>query len=161
MQVFISVFFGSTLKTVRGRPEFHRAQSFFKGSLHLGSIFGKASRYVPGEQKMTFTKPLTISECAAKTLLAAWNSRDLLRLRSALVQTDAISIAHLPAFEQERFELLHEIAKMMRWTGQPQSSEDLEAGLGLLRHLAHPAHPAEPVWITEAPQPEMRVSVRH
>jgi hypothetical protein len=112
----------------------------------------------------TATKPLTISECAAKTLLAAWTSRDLLRLRSALAQTDAVATGQMPPFEQERFELLQEIARMMRlWTHEPHCAEDLDASLGLLRHLANAPAPGacSAKRVMAAPLFEMPVSVLH
>ena len=50
-----------------------------------------------------------------------------------------MSAGDLPPFEQERFELLQDIAGMMRrWTKErPEiNAEDLDASLGLLCHLA-------------------------
>jgi hypothetical protein len=152
---------------VPGAGRFHPGPTLYIEKVNLFARFSAGARDMFRVSLKTSgfisKRPLTISECAAKTLLAAWTSRDLLRLRSALAQTDAVSSGNLPAFEQERFELLQEIAGRMRmWIERPQhvadyNSEELAASLGLLGHLAG----SGPGRATAAPQFEMRVCVRY
>jgi hypothetical protein len=59
---------------------------------------------------MMNSKPLTLSERRARALLAAWNSADLARLEDTIESTVALSQAPLSTSEQERLDLLQEVA---------------------------------------------------
>ena len=85
------------------------------------------------------SKPLTLSERRARALLAAWNSADLARLEDTIESTVALSQAPLSTSEQERLDLLQEVASTIRTWVSTASSEhhsELKMSLGLLRHLA-------------------------
>ena len=105
---------------------------------------------------------LSISGHCARLLLAAWNTADLSRLRSALDLAEGVQPSRLPYSEQERLELLHEIAAMIRqWMQRQRTGEDLKASLDLLRHLARGPMEATPFHIKEALPPGMPVYARH
>ena len=85
---------------------------------------------------MTFPKPLSASERSAREILAAWNSGDVVRLRSVLGHAGP-TFDGASAAEQERFEMIGEIAANLRaWMDNGSQREDLDASLALLRHLA-------------------------
>jgi len=105
---------------------------------------------------------LSVSGHCAKLLLAAWNSADVSRLRSALDLAEGVQPARLAYAEQERMELLQEIAAMIRyWMDSPKSGEDLKASLDLLRHLAQNPRVPSPFFIKEALLPEMPAYARN
>lgn len=105
---------------------------------------------------------LSISRHCARLLLAAWNSADVSRVRSALDLAEGVHTARLGYSEQERVELLHEIAAMIRqWMNREKSGEDLNASLDLLRHLAQGSGLSSPAYIKEALPLEMPVYARH
>ena len=87
---------------------------------------------------MTSTESLTVSDCFARSLLGAWNSGDLLRLRNELNQVALADRSGLSGFEQERIEIVQEVAKTIRvWlNGARKKHTELNVALVLLRHLA-------------------------
>jgi hypothetical protein len=119
---------------------------------------------------MTEPKILTASERCARSLLAAWNTGDLAALEAALRQSAAAEETELSSGEEERMEIVQEIAvniqmwlRGVRWT----KPADLNTNLELLRHLARcegrgtngvdrPQTAAK-----EVPRLEMLVSVLH
>jgi hypothetical protein len=111
---------------------------------------------------MNTSAELTRSERDARKLLAAWNSGDLARLEAALStipESEASS-----AGEEERFELLREVARNIRgWVDE--ASEDrqseLKMSLGLLRHLARATRIQEASIEIEAAEatPELRLEM--
>jgi hypothetical protein len=89
---------------------------------------------------VTCCKPLTISQCYAKSLLVAWDSGESPSVETVLGQTALVNQAQLSSSERERFELVHEIGCIMKaWQDSPNRQEEttLTAALSLLRHLAH------------------------
>lgn len=89
---------------------------------------------------MTATYSLTQSECFARSLLAAWNCGDLLRLREELSKIAAADHSSLSEFDLERFEIVQGVAQTIRaWlSGARKRHADLNIALELLRHLATP-----------------------
>ena len=87
---------------------------------------------------MTLTDSATVSECIARSLLTAWNSGDLLRLRDELRQIAVADHSSLSEFEHERIEIVQGVAQTIRaWlNGARKKHEDLNIALALLRHLA-------------------------
>jgi hypothetical protein len=87
---------------------------------------------------MTSAKSVTVSERFARSLLAAWNRGDLPRLRDELNQVAVADHSSLPVFEQERIEMVQEVAKTMRvWLGGARRKHtELNVALALLGHLA-------------------------
>ncbi len=82
-------------------------------------------------------KTLSISGHCARILLAAWNSADLTRLKSALDVAQEVKTESLSFAEQERVEMVHEVAGMIRqWLQRQRTTEDLTVSLELLRHLS-------------------------
>ena len=88
---------------------------------------------------MTDPRTLTTSERCARLLLAAWNTGDLAGLESALRRASAADRTGLSSSEEERMELVREIAggiqmwlRGVRW----ERPADLATHLDLLRHLA-------------------------
>jgi hypothetical protein len=84
-------------------------------------------------------KSLSASERCARLLLAAWNTGDLAGLESALRQASVANSPELSSSEEERMELVREIAggiqmwlRGIRW----EKPADLNTHLELLRHLA-------------------------
>jgi hypothetical protein len=126
---------------------------------------------------MTYPRTLTASERCARSLLSAWNTGDLAGLEAALRQANAAGQTTLSSGEEERMELVREIAgciqmwlRGVRWT-QPA---DLGTHLDLLRHLARNegateeprrvqenGEPVDRVAAKEVPRLEMLVSGRH
>src|SRR5262249_8934195 len=124
---------------------------------------------------MTDGKHLTGSERCARLLLAAWNTGNLAGLETALRQASEASQAELSPCEEERMELVREIAGGIRnWMrgvreGKPS---DLNVHLDLLRHLARCEGMSKTLAgarsiegsgprLTEAPRLEMLVSGPH
>jgi hypothetical protein len=87
---------------------------------------------------MTYTGSLKDSERFAQSLLAAWNSGDVPRLRSELCQIAATDSSSLPAFEGEKMEIVQGVAQTMRvWLGGARGKHaDLNIALALLQHVA-------------------------
>jgi hypothetical protein len=123
---------------------------------------------------MTEPKILTASERCARSLLAAWNTGDLAALEAALRQSAPAGNMELSTGEEERMEVVQEIAnniqmwlRGVRWT----KPADLNTNLELLRHLARSegqnsesfSEPriAAKVAAREVPRLEMLVSVLH
>jgi hypothetical protein len=92
---------------------------------------------VETQQTMTSAESLTASERSARSLLAAWNSGDLPRLRQELKQVAAADHSGLSTFEHEKFEIVQGVAHTMRvWLGGAKRKHaDLNIALTLLRHL--------------------------
>jgi|HubBroStandDraft_6_1064221.scaffolds.fasta_scaffold49261_2 hypothetical protein len=88
-------------------------------------------------QTMTVAESLTVSERFARSLLAAWNSGDLPRLRQELKQVASADHSGMSAFEHEKFEIVQGVAQTMRvWLGGAKRKHaDLNIALTLLRHL--------------------------
>jgi hypothetical protein len=88
---------------------------------------------------MTHTDSLPGSERFAKSLLSAWNSGDIPRLRQELSQIAVTDYASLPlsAFEHERIEIVQQVAQTIRvWlSGAKRKHADLNIALALLRHM--------------------------
>jgi hypothetical protein len=106
----------------------------------------------------TTMNTLSVSKHCARMLLAAWNSADLSRLQSALTLAEGVQAGRLAYAEQERIELVHEIASMIRqWMKQQRTGEDLNASLQILRHLAQDVEAISALHIREALLPEMPV----
>jgi len=87
---------------------------------------------------MANEKPLTASERCAWSLLMAWESGDLPKLQDRTQGALAMEMAGPPS-EQERMELVQEVASRIRlWLqgGRGNAQNDLSASLKLLRHLA-------------------------
>lgn len=90
------------------------------------------------KEQMTETKPLTPSEQCARSLLAAWNRGDLATLQ-ARMDMGFPSESGITSFEEERIELVQEIASTIRlWLlgMRRRNSADMDASLRLLRYLA-------------------------
>ena len=89
---------------------------------------------------MTIVGCLQGSERFARSLLKAWDSGDVPRLRSELTQIAVTDFSSQSALEQERFEIVQEVAKIIRaWLGGARSEHpDLNIALALLRHVAAP-----------------------
>jgi hypothetical protein len=87
---------------------------------------------------MTFTDSPTVSEDFARSLLAAWDSGNVPRLREELSQVAGADCSSLSAFEQERIEIVQEVAQTIRvWlSGGKRKHADLNIALALLRHFA-------------------------
>lgn len=130
------------------------------------------------DPKSLTTSPstLTTSERCARLLLAAWNTADLAGLEAALLQAAAADQAGLSPCEEERMELVREIAAgIQTWLRGVRMSQpaNLNVHLDLLRHLARtegasskksPANEDDldgSIRITEGPRLEMLVSGPH
>ena len=87
---------------------------------------------------MTFTDSPKVSERFAQSLLAAWNSGDLPRLRDELSQIAVADHPNLSEFEHERIEIVQGVAQTIRaWlNGARKKHADLNIALALLRHMA-------------------------
>jgi hypothetical protein len=122
--------------------------------------------------KMTDSTPhfpgLTCSERCARLLLAAWNTGDLAGLEAALRQASAAESMELSSSEEERMELVREIAGgIQMWLRgvRRNTPADLNTHLDLLRHLARceglketRVVAAKPTAAREVPRLEMLVS---
>jgi hypothetical protein len=120
-------------------------------------------------------KSLTNSERCARSLLAAWNTGDLVALESAVRESAGIGGGECSAGEEERMEIVHEIASNIQmWLRGVRSTKpaDLNTNLELLRHLARNEGAGEEaasgdevfagrVAAREVPRLEMLVSVLH
>ncbi len=70
---------------------------------------------------------------SARALLAAWDSADTERLYATINQVCSRKSAH----DMERAEVLEEIGRAMHaWMEGHKTTEDMDACLSLLRHLA-------------------------
>jgi hypothetical protein len=89
---------------------------------------------------MTYTDSLIGSERFAQSLLAAWNSGDVPRLRNELREIAAADSSSMSAFEGEKMEIVQGIAQTLRvWLGGARGKHpDLNIALALLRHVAMP-----------------------
>ena len=77
---------------------------------------------------------------SARALLAAWDSADARRLQAAV---NEVFSAGYRASDIERVELLEEIGCAIgEWMEGRRTTEDLDACLSLLRHLAGAGHKA-------------------
>jgi hypothetical protein len=87
---------------------------------------------------MPTTESLIGSAAIAQSLLAAWNSGDVPRLRDELSQIAAADGSGLSVFEHERIEIVQGIAQTIRvWlSGARKKHADMNIALSLLRHLA-------------------------
>jgi hypothetical protein len=88
---------------------------------------------------MTSTQPLTASERYARTILTAWNKRELNELQSTLTQSPALAPETLSAEERERMELIQGLGQdLLIWdaAGRAENAANQSAALALVRHLA-------------------------
>jgi hypothetical protein len=94
------------------------------------------------------------SRRSAKLLLAAWNSGDCRRMRTAIDQAHALEPTS-PG-EAERMEMIHGAGRAIgQWMEAGKLSADLDASLEVLRHLAG-SGPA--VGLSVVPRLERRAS---
>lgn len=92
------------------------------------------------------------SRNAARTMLSAWSSAGALLIRRAADRADALQPAS--TLEEEQIEMLREACAVLRgWTEGRDAGADLDAALGVLRHLAGGA-------VREAVLPETPACVR-
>ena len=85
---------------------------------------------------MTCTQPLTASERFARSVLTAWNKRELNELQSTLRGTAAEALS---AEERERMELIQGLGQdLLLWdaAGRAGNTANQNAALALVRHLA-------------------------
>ena len=85
---------------------------------------------------MTCTQPLTASERYARSILTAWNKRELNELESTL--TGRAPAASCPE-ERERLELIQGLGQdLLLWdtAGRAENAANQKAALALVRHLA-------------------------
>ena len=85
---------------------------------------------------MTCTQPLTASERFARSVLTAWNKRELNELQSALRGTAAEALS---AEERERMELIQGLGQdllLCDASGRAENAAKQNAALALVRHLA-------------------------
>ena len=85
---------------------------------------------------MTCTQPLTASERFARSVLTAWNKRELNELQSTLRGTAAEALS---AEERERMELIQGLGQdLLRGdaAGHAENAAKQNAALALVRHLA-------------------------
>jgi hypothetical protein len=88
---------------------------------------------------MTSTQPLTVSERYARSILTAWNKRELNQLQSTLTQSPALAPEALSAEERERMELIQGLGQdLLIWDadGRAENTANQSAALALVRHLA-------------------------
>jgi hypothetical protein len=92
-----------------------------------------------GKLRMTLTKPFTPSERYARLVLAAWYQRDSTKFQAILKRKPFLGVDP-PAFvERERMDLIQDLAQsiaMWEGSGQAEDAANLNAALGLTRHLA-------------------------
>ena len=98
------------------------------------------------------------SAARARAILAAWQQRDLTRLEAELSLVPACNEIHDMSFEeQERMELLHDVASQLCHAGDPG-----EVCQRLLEHLArtgeHPAIRSEKLSFFPCSQSALRTS---
>lgn len=90
--------------------------------------------------QVTATDSVIGSERTARSLLEAWNSGDIPRLRHELSRIAAAdhSGLSLSVIEHERFEIVQGVAQTIRvWLGGGKKKHaDMNIALSLLRHLA-------------------------
>jgi hypothetical protein len=88
---------------------------------------------------MTASQPLTASERYARSLLAAWNKRELSDLQSTLTQSPEMAPEALSPEERERMDLIQGLGQhLILWdaAGRTENAADQNAALALVRHLA-------------------------
>src|SRR6476646_4181176 len=69
-----------------------------------------------GKNLMTSTQPLTFSERFARSLLTAWNQRELVELQSTLTQWPGTAPEALSAEERERMDLIRGLGQdLLLW----------------------------------------------
>ena len=87
----------------------------------------------------TSTKPLTVSERYARSILSAWNKREFTELQATLTQLPCTQTTTLPAVERERMELIHDLGRNLLVrdsSGRVENGTNRNAALALVRHLA-------------------------
>ena len=88
---------------------------------------------------MTLTKPFTPTEHYARQVLRAWYDHDLPTFRFVLQQSPSLGLAPFSFVEQERLDLIQDLADgLVTWNGSRQQEDAgaLNAALALLRQLA-------------------------
>jgi len=85
---------------------------------------------------MTCTQPLTASERYARSILTAWNKRELNELELTLTRTAPQALC---PEERERLELIQGLGQdLLLWdaAGHAENAANQKAALALVRHLA-------------------------
>ena len=88
---------------------------------------------------MTSTQPLTASERYARTILTAWNKRELNELQATLTKSPGCAPEVLSPEERERMELIQGLGQdLLQWdvAGRVENAANQDAALALVRHLA-------------------------
>ena len=88
---------------------------------------------------MPSIKPLTVSERYARSLLAAWNNRELTELKGLLAAPPFPDSEPVRVVERERVDLLQEIGRnLVIWeaAGERKNATNVAVAVALLRHLA-------------------------
>ncbi len=88
---------------------------------------------------MTYTSPLTASERYARSILTAWNKRELNELQATLTHSPAAAPEALSAEERERMELIQGLGQdLLLWdaAGPAENAAKQNAALAVVRHLA-------------------------
>jgi hypothetical protein len=86
---------------------------------------------------MTSTQPLTASERYARSILTAWNQRELSDLKTTLAHSPALAPAALCAEERERMDLLNGLSQeLLLWDAGAGNLAAQNAALAVVRHLA-------------------------
>jgi hypothetical protein len=93
---------------------------------------------------MTYIDSSCESGRFAQSLLAAWDSGDVPRLRNELKQIADADFSNMSAFEGEKMEVVQGVAQTMHgWlSGARGKHPDLNIALALLRHVATTKHVA-------------------
>jgi len=88
---------------------------------------------------MISTKPLTVSERYARTILNGWNKHEFAELEPNLTQLPFARPENLPAAECERMDLIRDLAQNLvagKSSGRGENTTSPNTALALLRHLA-------------------------
>jgi hypothetical protein len=88
---------------------------------------------------MTSTQPFTASERYARSILTAWNKRELNELQATLTHSPTTAPNALSLEERERMELLQSLGQdLLLWKsgGHAENTSNQNAALALVRHLA-------------------------
>ena len=88
---------------------------------------------------MNSTQPLTASERYARSILTAWNKRELNELQATLTKSSWLAPEVLSPEERERMELIQGLGQdLLQWdaAGRAENSANQNAALALVRHLA-------------------------